>query len=105
WLVQRVLELRRRHGPAFGGAGRYTRLSVEGRDSERVVAFRRGEDVAVVVPRLTFGTSPERLDAAVHVGRGGWHSELADEQLDGPSIPAATLWRRFPVCVLVRTTT
>ncbi len=72
--VATVLELRRRHADCCVGGG-YEPLEVVGIDSERVVAFRRGEHLAVVVTRW-----PVRGRVAtattVELPAGSWRARL-----------------------------
>jgi (1->4)-alpha-D-glucan 1-alpha-D-glucosylmutase len=92
WLHRRLLELRTRRPEAFAPGSAYEPLHAEG-----VVAYRRGSDVAVVVPQVS-----------VDAGRGGPLS-LPDGEwigLDGGSyrgtVSPHDLFRSFPVAVLER---
>ena len=76
WLIQRALDVRRRAGDdlrrrrlrAAAGAGRAGR--------PRVVAFVRGGEVAVVVPRLVLGLRDGWGDTTVELPAGRWVDEL-----------------------------
>ncbi|MES2390251.1 MAG: malto-oligosyltrehalose synthase, partial [Acidobacteriota bacterium] len=51
WLIHRALKLRWEHGEWFGPAAEYVAMAAEGDGSERVIAFRRGENVVTVAGR------------------------------------------------------
>ncbi len=72
--VATVTELRRRHGECCAG-GAYQPLQVVGPDADRVVAFARGDELAVVVTRWpTMGSI--RPDTQVHLPAGEWDVRL-----------------------------
>jgi (1->4)-alpha-D-glucan 1-alpha-D-glucosylmutase len=52
WLIQKVLELRRKQPEWFGSAAPHLPLHAMGVQAARTVAFRRGQNVIVVAPRL-----------------------------------------------------
>jgi (1->4)-alpha-D-glucan 1-alpha-D-glucosylmutase len=79
-LIDKLLHLRAERPRSFGPGGVYEPLEVA---DDRAIAFVRGGDVAVVVPRLSLrGQSPAR----VALPRGEWRDLLSD----------------FPVAVLER---
>ena len=79
-LIDKLLHLRAERPRSFGPGGAYEPLEVA---DDRAIAFVRGGDVAVVVPRLSLrGQSPAR----VALPRGEWRDVLTD----------------FPVAVLER---
>jgi maltooligosyltrehalose synthase len=64
-----------------------------------VLAFTRGTDVLVAIPRFPFAGLDD--DATVEVPAGRWRSVLADAEVDGSAkVPFALLRGTFPVAVL-----
>lgn len=74
FAVATVLELRRRHAGCFVG-GAYEPLEVVGDDAERVAAFRRGHDLAVLVTRWPV-RGPVLADTTVELPPGSWRVRL-----------------------------
>jgi (1->4)-alpha-D-glucan 1-alpha-D-glucosylmutase len=103
WLVQRALDVRARVASAFEPGASYRPLAATGTWAGNVVAFTRGDEVAVVVPRLLLGLRDGWADTAVELPAGRWASALGDGQLDGGPAPLAGLLSGFPVALLVRT--
>jgi (1->4)-alpha-D-glucan 1-alpha-D-glucosylmutase len=98
-LLRAGFALRRRRPAAFGPDGTYEPVATS---SDRVLAFTRGGDVLVAVPRLTFAGLDDT--ATVDVPAGRWRSVLVDTELDGGApTPFATLRGTFPIAVLERT--
>jgi (1->4)-alpha-D-glucan 1-alpha-D-glucosylmutase len=98
-LVYACLQLRRRHPEAFIGS--YVPLDVDGADSEHVVAFLRGDDIVLAVPRLV--TSTTFTDVRVALPEGHWHNVLTAADHDGGgTIPFDTLRGAFPLALLER---
>jgi (1->4)-alpha-D-glucan 1-alpha-D-glucosylmutase len=92
-VTARALAVRRR------GLGPYRPLPDGG---DHVLAFRRGESVAVVVPRL-----PMRLartggwaDRTIALPPGDWHHELAGTSVPGGELALGELFGQFPVALL-----
>ncbi len=104
WLIQRTLEVRRRHASAFGPAGDYVPLAASGACTERVVAFVRGGRVATVAPRLVLGLEQGWSDTTVELPGGGWRNALADDSAPPwrGRVGLAELLADFPLALLVR---
>ncbi|MGW4487112.1 malto-oligosyltrehalose synthase [Amycolatopsis sp. NPDC004368] len=99
-LVHRALTLRRERPELFTG---YRPLTAEGTAAEHLLAFQRGEDLAVAVTRL-----PVRLEKA-----GGWRdtvlpltdgvwTDVLTGRAVGDAPAAAALFDKYPVALLVR---
>lgn len=117
FLTQRALDVRRRYPGAFGAEGTYTPVEITGERSDNIVAFRRGDDVVVIVPRLVRGVGTpwgggplsieahkdwtDWADTVVRWGPGEWLNVMADEEF-GDSSHVAFLFERFPVALLTR---
>jgi len=113
-LIRRTLALRKERRDSFGAMGGYRPLEVGGRHNRRVVAFLRGNDVAVVVPRLAHGlrllagaqgppADGERWgDTSVVLPDGRWRNRLTGEEWNGGDVRMGDLLDSFPVAVLAR---
>jgi (1->4)-alpha-D-glucan 1-alpha-D-glucosylmutase len=117
YLTQRALDVRKRSPHAFAPTAGYEPLEITGERADNVVGFRRGGDVAVIVPRLvmsvgtTWGGGPLTIDAhkdwtdwadtIVSWGPGDWVNVLTEEEF-GDSTNVSFLFERFPVALLVR---
>ena len=101
WLLHRLLDHRRRHPDLYRSAG-YAPLAAEGTRREHVVAFTRGDELAVVVPRLVVGLDDDWDDTSVLLPPGKWVDLLAQVDVEGGRSSVGDLLTRFPVGVLVR---
>jgi (1->4)-alpha-D-glucan 1-alpha-D-glucosylmutase len=105
-LTRRVLDVRARRARTFETGG-YRPLDGSGERAGHLVAFTRGDAVAVVVPRLSL-----RLEAGggwaattVELPEGRWTNAMTGDTLDGGAVGVADLLRRFPVALLERADT
>ncbi len=102
WLARRLLHHRRRRPHCYGPAAAYRPLSVAGAKGRHAVAFARGDDLVVVVPRLVIGLD-DWAGATVALPPGRWASVLDGSASVGGEVAVAELMARFPVAVLART--
>jgi (1->4)-alpha-D-glucan 1-alpha-D-glucosylmutase len=102
WLIRQTLTFRREHSECFAADAPYDSLPVRGRYCKNLVAFQRGRRVLTVVPRLTWALHGRWEDTAIELGDRSqvWRNLLTGEQVQGESIAAAALFRRFPVALL-----
>jgi len=97
-----ALRLRRRRPDTFL-AGGYTPLLATGQAREHVVAFTRGEDVAVAVSRWTLRLDETGWgDTVLPLPAGQWTDVLTGGQRNA-EVPAAELFGVLPVALLERT--
>jgi len=102
WLIRRILKLRARRPDWFGVVARYEALAARGHARAHVVAFKRGENVIALAPRLVMGLHDDWRDTTIEMPPGRWQNTLTDEPLpDGPA-PLRDLLRKFPVALLAR---
>jgi (1->4)-alpha-D-glucan 1-alpha-D-glucosylmutase len=104
-VVARALAVRHDRPGAFGPRGGYHPLPPStgaGAEADLVVAHRRGDDVAVVVPRLTLRHPLAERTAAVVLPPGRWEDALVDGRTLEGTVPVAALLAPFPVALLVR---
>lgn len=102
--VRAVLAVRGRHPECFGPDGTYRPLEVEGGHADRVVAFLRGDGVAVVVTRWP-SRGPLDASTSVALPAGAWRVVLGAPEgewaADGV-VPVESLIGDWPVAVLER---
>jgi (1->4)-alpha-D-glucan 1-alpha-D-glucosylmutase len=102
WLVQRALQLRRGAAAAFAPGAAYEPLKVAGDKADHAVAYLRGGQVAVVVPRLVMNLGGDWAGTAVELPPGSWQDVLGHGEVAGGTVPLAELLARFPVGLLLR---
>ena len=107
WLTRRALAVRRAHPDAFGPEGSYQPLTAAGEQADHVVAFVRGDRVAVVVPRLVLGLDAAGGwdDTSVELPAGKWSDALGGDEVvvsQGSVKVSELILGRFPVALLVR---
>ncbi|MDR0360978.1 MAG: malto-oligosyltrehalose synthase [bacterium] len=102
-VVSRALRLRRRRPDVFCEPHRP--LRVAGPGDGHLVAFARGDGLAVLAPRLVLGLGepePHWRDTTVGLPEGSWHDELRGEPVAGGSRQVGELLGPFPVGLLSR---
>jgi (1->4)-alpha-D-glucan 1-alpha-D-glucosylmutase len=102
WLLRRVLHLRRRRPELFSPAATYHALCATGGKSRHAVAFKRGENLIAVVPRLVIGLRGDWGDTTLELPPGNWRAEFTGENVAYGPVPLRDLLRAFPVALLVR---
>lgn len=101
-VVRAALRLRRARPDSFL-AGGYTPLLAAGAAADHLVAYLRGDDVAVAVSRWTVGLAESGWgDTALTLPAGSWASRLTDDRFSG-TVPAGRLFADLPVSLLERT--
>jgi (1->4)-alpha-D-glucan 1-alpha-D-glucosylmutase len=103
WVTHAALQLRGRRPEAFGPRGGYTAVHANGPLAHHITAFRRGEDVMSIVPRLVIGAAGRWPGSTVHVASGRWRNVLTGQRVEGGDVDVSRLWRDFPVALLERT--
>jgi (1->4)-alpha-D-glucan 1-alpha-D-glucosylmutase len=99
FVTHRLLQLRRALPDAFGARAGYRTLTVAGRHAQHAVAFVRGEQVVVVVPRLVLRCGGDFGDARIALPQGNWEHCLTGERHAGV-VGLAALFSTFPIAVL-----
>jgi (1->4)-alpha-D-glucan 1-alpha-D-glucosylmutase len=100
FVTQRLLALRRALPAEFGPLSGYRPLEVSGSRARHVVAFARGEQISVAVPRLLIGLGGDYADTEVELPKGIFEHCLTGERVAGGRVRAAALFSTFPVAVL-----
>jgi (1->4)-alpha-D-glucan 1-alpha-D-glucosylmutase len=102
WIIRQVLALRARRPELFDRNATYEAVEASGAGSGSVVAFKRGGDLLVVVPRLVLRASVEREDTTIDLPAGSWRNEFTEEEHGAGAKRLSELWSKFPVALLVR---
>ena len=102
WVIYKTLQLRRQHPEWFSESADYVPLSLEGSKQAHLVAFRRGESVAVLAPRWNVKLAGAFGATTVELPSGRWTNLFSSEVFDGEKVRAQNLFRRFPVALLVK---
>jgi (1->4)-alpha-D-glucan 1-alpha-D-glucosylmutase len=103
WVTHAALQLRQRRRDSFGARGSYAPVHAQGPLACHVVAFRRGEDVMTIVPRLITRAAGRWDGTTIPVSPGVWHNVLTGKRVDEGEIEISELWQDFPVALLERT--
>ena len=82
----------------------YLPLTVEGPKHAHLIAFCRGERVAVVAPRWSVRLGSGFGSTTVDVPPGRWTNVLCGDKVSEGKNRAQHLLKRFPVALLVRDT-
>ncbi len=104
WVAHNALCLRRGHPAWFGAESAYTAVVADGPKSEHLVGYRRGDCVAVFVPRWTMKLGGNWAATTVELPQGKWRNALTRETVMGGCLRVQTLFHRFPVALLTRET-
>lgn len=102
WTIRQTLQLRQRVPACFGAEGDYQPLMAEGSRSRHLLAYMRGQRVAVLVPRLTCSLDNDWQDTRIELPAGRWHNVLADQSIEGGQIFPGQLFQSFPTALLIR---
>ncbi|MFP5576670.1 MAG: malto-oligosyltrehalose synthase [Acidimicrobiia bacterium] len=103
-LTAACLRLRRRRPDPFGAgdAGAHQPLVAAGPDADRVVAFTRGGEVAVIAVRFP-SRGPVAAGTTVELPAGEWSPVFGGRPTPGGTVDLAELLGEGPVTVLERT--
>jgi (1->4)-alpha-D-glucan 1-alpha-D-glucosylmutase len=101
WTVYHALRTRREHPAAFNEDGEYTPVFARGAKARHLVAYLRGTDVLVMVPRLVLQLGSDWGDTSIELPVAKWRNQFSGELFSGPRLPISDVLRRFPVALLV----
>ena len=101
WVLWKALHLRRERPEWFGEQSGYAPLTVEGPKQAHLVAFRRGDSVAVLVPRWNVKLGSGFGSTTVELPGDRWANLLTGEMVSGGIVRVQALFRHFPVALLV----
>lgn len=101
WLLHRVLGLRRTRAASFGADAPHVPLPITGEGERHAIAYARGDDLAVVVPRFLLRAQRRAPKFRVALPGDGWRSAWDGSKV-GAEPDGDTLFAHFPVALLVR---
>ena len=103
-LTARALSVRRCCPSSFEPGATYHPILAEGDAADHVIAFGRGDDVAVVVPRLSRRLRDVGSWRSTHLTLpdGTWRDALSPDRDWRGQVPIESLLERVPVALLVR---
>jgi (1->4)-alpha-D-glucan 1-alpha-D-glucosylmutase len=102
WVACSALWLRRDHPEWFGADAAYTPVLAEGSKGDHLVGYRRGDSVAVFVPRWPLKLGDNWSTTTVQLPQGKWKNRLTREIIGGGRLRVQALLERFPVALLTR---
>jgi (1->4)-alpha-D-glucan 1-alpha-D-glucosylmutase len=103
WVVTQALRLRLERHTSFDAVGTYTPVLAEGSRADHVVAYKRGDDVLVVAPRLPHRLANNWSTTTIQIPAGRWTDRLSGQVYEGGSaVRVAALLDHFPVALLVQ---
>ncbi len=100
WLIWKTLSLRNQHPELF--AGDYEPLYADGPQRDSAVAFRRGDGLIAVAPRLVSRIATGWDGSKLTLPEGAWRNWLTGAELQGGDVQLDDLLRDFPVALLVK---
>jgi len=101
WTIHRALQARAQHPEFFSELAGYQPITAKGTECERVIAYLRGDSVMTIVPRWCYGVA-DWTDTSIEIPQGQWKNHMDDTQFSGGLVKVETLWRHFPVALLIR---
>jgi (1->4)-alpha-D-glucan 1-alpha-D-glucosylmutase len=102
WVILEALQLRRQHPAWFGKDSAYLPMATDGPKKDHLVAYLRGDNVAVVAQRWNVKLGANFASTTVEFPDGFWNHLLTGESFEGGSLRAQNLLKRFPVALLMR---
>ncbi len=102
WVIRQCLRARRSRAESFGAKGTYSPLWATGSKAHHVVAFRRGGDVAAIVPRLTATLAGKWESTFIEIPEGVWENQFTRDVAMGGKVEVASLLAGFPVALLIK---
>jgi (1->4)-alpha-D-glucan 1-alpha-D-glucosylmutase len=99
YVTHRLLWLRKTLPEVFGERGTYRALQVNGSREQHVIAFMRGEQVAVAVPRLVLRPGGDFADTRIVLPEGPWEHCLTGARIEGGQVDASAVFASFPIAV------
>ncbi len=100
-LIRQALRLRAERPEVFA-SGAHDPLAADGARAAHVIAFVRGGEIAVVVPRLVVGLRGDWRDTTVALPDGRWCDRLTGATRGGGAQRVDEVLGAFPVALLAR---
>ncbi|MGM0600279.1 MAG: malto-oligosyltrehalose synthase [Candidatus Rifleibacteriota bacterium] len=101
YIIQTLLKLRKKY-PEFNEPDSYKTIEVLGAKSDYLVAFMRGENVIVAIPRLQYSLKNNWGSTRIALPEGQWLDIFSQAEHSSGSVKVKELIKNFPVSVLIR---
>ena len=102
WVIFKSLHLRLEHPGWLGKDAAYIPIAGKGPRQNHLVAYLRGENVAVVAPRWNLKLDGNFGSTTLELPNGQWNHLFTGEKFVGGALRVQNLLRQFPVALLVR---
>lgn len=102
WVIFKTLHLRRDHPDWFSKDATYIPLAAKGPRHDHLVAYLRGENVAVVAPRWNLKPNGNFGSTTVEIPAGNWNHVFTGENFEGGILKVQNLLNKFPVALLIK---
>lgn len=102
WTIHRALQVRRERKSSFGHEAGYQPLYGSGPKKDHLIAFMRGDDVAVLVPRYPHALGGRWIGTSIVLPDGVWKNEMTGTRSKGGQAKVQALMDSFPVALLTR---
>jgi (1->4)-alpha-D-glucan 1-alpha-D-glucosylmutase len=102
WLIRRVLNFRSQRPDLFAISAQYEPMAARGRAAAHAIAFKRGENLIALAPRLVIALHDDWGDTLLEMPPGAWRNQLTDETAPQGAAPLSALLGKFPVALLAR---
>jgi (1->4)-alpha-D-glucan 1-alpha-D-glucosylmutase len=102
WMIHHTLQTRLQHVASFGPEGVYRPLTAEGSRAAHVVAYLRGENIAVIAPRLPVKLNRAWINTTVQLPPGRWRNQFTGAKYEDAKLRLRDVLEHFPVALLVR---
>jgi len=102
YVVHKALRLRSEHPEWFGAEAAYTPIVLEGSKVDHLIAYLRGDSVAVIVPRWPLRLGGNWAATTLDLPLGKWKDIFTGDAASGGRQRVGPLLRRFPVALLTR---
>ena len=102
WVIFKALHLRRDHPDWFGNDAAYIPVAAKGPRQNHLIAYMRGENIAVVAPRWSLKLDGNFGSTTVDLPEGEWDHLFTGEKFEGGVLKVQSLLRQFPVALLTK---
>lgn len=102
WTIYHALRTRNAYPSAFNAQAVYQPLKAQGTASEHLVAYMRGEEVIVMLPRLILTLAGKWGDTSLDVPFGCWRNQLSGAVYNSRRLRVSAVFESFPVALLVK---
>jgi (1->4)-alpha-D-glucan 1-alpha-D-glucosylmutase len=102
WTIYHALQARRMHASAFADEAAYQPLLGNGEKADHLVAYMRGDEMIVMVPRLTTTLDSHWRDTSLQVPCGKWRNQLSGAVYNGSKFDVGAILAPFPVALLLK---